>query len=519
MIQKSQATQAVIYCRVSSTKQTTQGNGLASQETRCREYAALKGYEIAQTFRDDASGGTSERKGMVAMLSYLHHVKAGTHVVIIDDISRLARGVQVHFELRQAISGTGAALESPSIEFGDDSDSILVESMLASVAQHQRMKNAEQTKNRMRARLQNGYWVFPSPIGYTYQNVKGQGRVLHRDDPMASFIAEGLEGFAAGRFQTQAEVRRFFETHPEFPRTRHGEIPNQRINEILTRALYAGYVAYEPWGIALRKGQHEPLISLETYQTIQDRLYKPAKVPTKVSTSLAFPLRGFVACGHCGHNLTANWSKGRSGHHPYYICRNRDCHFKGKSIRRAEIEGEFESLLARLQPSAEVFTAFKALFKDLWDRRVADNKSYAKRLEKELHQLNQKTTGLVDRLMNATSDSLINAYEGQIEKLEKEKLLLLEKIAQLSKPQQSRPKVFRTALKFLENPINLWNSNTLEDKRAVLKLAFADKPAYIRGKGFRTAPIAQPFLLTQALAGDGVEMAPCRGIGDCLIKL
>ena len=30
---------AVIYCRVSSTKQTTEGDGLASQETRCREYA------------------------------------------------------------------------------------------------------------------------------------------------------------------------------------------------------------------------------------------------------------------------------------------------------------------------------------------------------------------------------------------------------------------------------------------------------------------------------------------------
>jgi len=57
-------------------------------------------------------------------------------------------------------------LESPSIEFGEDSDSILVEHLLASVSQHQRQKNGEQTRNRMRARLQGGYWVLNAPMGY-----------------------------------------------------------------------------------------------------------------------------------------------------------------------------------------------------------------------------------------------------------------------------------------------------------------------------------------------------------------
>lgn len=44
---------AVIYCRVSGIKQTTQGSGLSSQETRCCEYARYKGYEVANVFTDD----------------------------------------------------------------------------------------------------------------------------------------------------------------------------------------------------------------------------------------------------------------------------------------------------------------------------------------------------------------------------------------------------------------------------------------------------------------------------------
>ncbi len=41
---------AVLYCRVSSSKQTTRGDGLGSQETRCREYAKYKGYEVVQVY-------------------------------------------------------------------------------------------------------------------------------------------------------------------------------------------------------------------------------------------------------------------------------------------------------------------------------------------------------------------------------------------------------------------------------------------------------------------------------------
>jgi len=72
------------YARVSSAKQTTRGDGLSSQETRCREYASYKGYEVIKTFSDDMSGSL-------------------TTVVIIDDISRLARGIEAHLQLRTAL--------------------------------------------------------------------------------------------------------------------------------------------------------------------------------------------------------------------------------------------------------------------------------------------------------------------------------------------------------------------------------------------------------------------------------
>ena len=110
----------LIYCRVSSVSQMIKGHGLGSQETRCREFARAKGYEVVKVFRDEAvSGGLINRPGMQAMLAYARELKKkrpGIEVVILlDEISRLARSLEAHIELRSAIANAGARLESPSL--------------------------------------------------------------------------------------------------------------------------------------------------------------------------------------------------------------------------------------------------------------------------------------------------------------------------------------------------------------------------------------------------------------------
>ena len=136
----SDQVKAVIYSRISSNIQL-KGDGINSQITRCHEFAKHKNYEVLDVFKDEGvSGGLIERPGMQAMLKFLRANKSKKIIVVIDDISRLARGLEAHIQLRTAIGAAGGKLESPSIEFGEDSDSQLVENLLASVSQHQRQK-------------------------------------------------------------------------------------------------------------------------------------------------------------------------------------------------------------------------------------------------------------------------------------------------------------------------------------------------------------------------------------------
>ncbi len=506
---------AVIYCRVSSPSQVEKGDGLGSQETRCREFAKHKGHDIVEVFRDEgASGGMIDRPAMQDMLRFLKKKNHEQTVVIIDDISRLARGLEAHIQLRYAINDAGGKLESPSIEFGEDSDSQLVENLLASVSQHQRQKNAEQTKNRMRSRMLNGYWVFHPPLGYHYKDkVEGHvGKLLVKKEPVASIVQEALEGFASGRFESQSEVVRFLESQAAYPKNPKGGVYIQRIIELFSQPLYAGYIDVPGWGINFQPGKHEPLISFETWTALQERLKTKAKAPTRKDIHEDFPLRGFVTCVCCDTPMTANWSTGRKVKYPYYLCRTRDCPENGKSIRKEKIEADFEALLMQLRPSQNLFFLALEMFRELWDSRAQGSKQNTLAAKNKIVQIEKKVGQFLDRLVDTQSTTLVNTYENKIRTLEEEKALLQEKVRNCGRPLDRFDETFRTAITFLANPHQLWVSDRMEDKRAALKLVFATKLPYDRNQGFRTAQTSLPFSLLSDLEGGKSEMVPKRGL-------
>ena len=301
---------AVIYCRVSSIKQRIDGSGLESQEHRCRQYALAQGYEVEAVFPDDASGGGDfmERPGMAALLSYLDAQKGKPYVVIFDDLKRMARDTQFHLKLRQAFKSRGATIECLNYRIDESPEGTFIETILAAQGQLEREQNRRQVVQKMQARVENGYWVFRAPVGYRYQKTKGGGKILVPDEPLASVVKEALEGFAIGRFASQAEVKRFLEADPYFPK----ELPNggirpMTITRFLKKAVYAGYVEAPKWNIGLRKGHHEGLITFEMHETILRNLHKGARPAARRDFKEDFPLRGFVSCNDCGQPYTAAW--------------------------------------------------------------------------------------------------------------------------------------------------------------------------------------------------------------------
>lgn len=80
---------AIIYCRVSTTKDT-QETSLSRQEEELLNLAEKHGFEVVKVIREQASGYDLERDGILELLDLIK--QKNIKVVLIQDETRLGRG-------------------------------------------------------------------------------------------------------------------------------------------------------------------------------------------------------------------------------------------------------------------------------------------------------------------------------------------------------------------------------------------------------------------------------------------
>ena len=137
----------------------------------------------------------------------------------------------------------------------------------------------------------------------------------------------------------------------------------------------------------------------------------------------------------------------------------------------------------------------------------------------ELKETERQIGLFLDRIAETTAYSVIGQYEKRIVGLEEQKILISEKIENCGRPVRGFDETLRTALEFLANPWNLWSSDRLEDKRAVLRLAFVERIAYARNEGFRTANFSLPFKVLSEVFDGKSKMVGLAGLEPATNRL
>ena len=262
----------LIYCRVSSERQVKEGNGLDSQEKRCRDYAKGKGYQIAKVFPDEGvSGGLFERPAMHEMIEYLDVHPLDKFVIVFDDLARFARDVQVHIRLKLELESRGATLECLNFNIGTSEESEYAELILAVSNQYQRKSNRRQVIQKQKARLESGYWAFNPPSGLVHKKDPIHGKLLCSNEPFAGVYKEAIESFRDGLLATIDDVKNFINRKFELLKV-NKVISFNGARVVLTQILYTGWIEYKPWEVSKRKGHHEGFITIETYDKVQEIL-------------------------------------------------------------------------------------------------------------------------------------------------------------------------------------------------------------------------------------------------------
>jgi len=288
-------------------------------------------------------------------------------------------------------------------------------------------------------------------------------------------------------------VQRFLESHPSITSEFKSVYRSQFTFDILRRPLYAGFMTIEKWGLHMHPAKHEPLITLETWQKIQDRLDGKSYKRPRPRVHEDFPLRHYVACPSCDTPMYSAWPKGKTKSYPYYLCQQKGCERKNKSIPKAEIEGAFAAIAKSLTPRPQLLAAAKAMFAKIWEARLNNQKEQHNASLEHATKIDTKITKLIDRIMNSTSERVIAAYEKELDVLERQKRDLTNKAAQPLEPAQPFETAFGAAMEFLTKPWKLWESGEYDKQRLLLKLALPKPLTYCRQNGFSNTKLSLPF--------------------------
>ncbi len=178
-----------IYVRVSSAGQED-NSSLATQEASCRAYAADRGWEVVQIYRDVFTGAAVfERPGLTELRGAMRALEFD--VLLVHALDRLSRD-QNHLGLvLTEAEHAGVDWDSVTEDMDDSPTGRILRAVISGMAELERLKIGERTQRGKRARVAAGKYNvgLPPPVWLPMGGSGDEGtlgtRPSYRPDPSA----------------------------------------------------------------------------------------------------------------------------------------------------------------------------------------------------------------------------------------------------------------------------------------------------------------------------------------------
>ncbi|HEV2199745.1 MAG TPA: recombinase family protein [Bryobacteraceae bacterium] len=384
----------VIYCRVSS-KEQIEGTSLESQQAACREYARAKNIDILKVFVEQGeSAKFADRTQLLDLIDFCRKNKGSVNVLLVWKVDRFARNVADHFSVKATLGKHGVRIVSVTEPIDANPEGKLMETILAGFAQFDNDIRAMRTVQGMRRKLQDGIFPWGPPFGYKSSVTANEKKTLPDlpDEPAFSLIRRAFAEFATGA-HSQAEMGRLIESWGLV--AAHGKsFAPQSLYQLFTNPFYAG-ILIDPWSGEEYLGKHAPVVTPEEFAQVQRAIATRNRSVAHQKEREEFPLRGFVRCDACRHGFTAAFSRGRSRSYAYYLCSQRQCTRRGKSLPAEEVHAEFTSFLDEIAPRPQLLHEIRENVIKMAEQGERDLSMQRQRRRKRVKQLETEVNELI----------------------------------------------------------------------------------------------------------------------------
>jgi len=373
-------TRAVIYSRVSTSRQAEHDLSMPDQVNQCRSFCERNDWQVVEIFEEPGASALDEDRPVFQEMIYrAKRAERPFDVVVVHSLSRFSRA-SFHSEMYvRELNKAGVKLVSITQSLTTDPTGEMLRKLLNVFDEHASRENAKHVHRAMMENARQGFWNGSKPpFGYTTQVAERRGAkdkkalIVKEDEAVIVRMifdkAMGVDGRPMG-------VKNIALWLTDQGCTRRGvRFSTGSVHEILTTTAYHGRHHFNRFDSRSRRPRPPsewitldvpPIIPEETFNIVQALLQSraPSRVPPRVTTSPTM-LAGVARCGSCGTALIQNTGKG--GRYRYYCCSRKlkegpsSC--EGVRMPMGELDGIVIDELARriLEPSrlAEMLEAY-----------------------------------------------------------------------------------------------------------------------------------------------------------------
>lgn len=389
----------VLYARKSTESEERQILSIDSQVKEMLQIAERDGLEIGEIRRESHSAKATGQRPVFNEI--INDIRLGKFNGILtwapDRLSRNAGDLGKLVDLMD--EKTLIEIRTFGQRFTDSPNEKFLLMILGSQAKLENDNRATNVKRGLRTRCEMGLRPGVAPTGYL--NEKHIDRKCHAivDPERAPIIKQMFERVANDRWSGR-KLYHWLKFEINFKSRGNKNLSLSNIYIILQNHFYYGVFEYPEKSGMWYHGKHEPLISKDLFDKVQEQLKRDHIVRSEIRE---YAFTKLITCGHCGSGVTAEekYKKLKDGtinRYVYYGCtRSRNLHCKGGYIREEELidqlikimdqidineigmKHKFEEEVARLTKFQKSFFGEAHIKK----QKDIDLRSYAKYLLKE----------------------------------------------------------------------------------------------------------------------------------------
>ncbi len=344
--------QAVIYARVSSKEQEKEGFSIPAQLKLLKEYAAAQGFATAQEYVDVETAKQTGRTAFGEMVTYLK-AHPSVRVLLVEKTDRLYRNLKDWVTIDELDVEIHFPKEGVVLSRDSRSSEKFMHGIKVLMAKNYIDNLSEEARKGQQEKAEQGIWPTKTPLGYL--NVTGpDGRKVIAIDPnIAPIVSKLFEWYATGEYALKEVAKKARAAGLAYKKS-GAPVPTSTVHSILRNRLYTGWFE---WNGKLNRGKHDPLVSLDLWQRVQDVMDGRNSAKHRRMTH-DFAFSGLIACAKCGCSVVGEIKKQK---YIYYHCtgyadkcRGEPAACRQKYVREEVLEAQFTELLGRLRFDDEV---------------------------------------------------------------------------------------------------------------------------------------------------------------------